>query len=135
MARDAFATTAINLRSLARAIGEVAAEYIPPDYPDPRRVEAVQRLNSEQMRKLEDAAEVLDEYAQVEDEAASEFPARDRGNAPIRRMTGELLKLCRAVFGKDLTGIVHIIASILFESDVPESTIRGWHRIPANKTP
>src|SRR5262249_22757960 len=101
-ARDAYATTVINLRSFAHAIGYVAAEYIPPDYPDPHRVEAVRRLYSDEMRKLEDAAEVLERYAQVEDEAASEFPARDRGNASKRRVTGELVKLCRVVFGKDL---------------------------------
>jgi len=135
MARDTYATTAINLRSLARTLGEAAAEYIPPDYPDSRRVEAFQRRNSEEMRTLEDAAEILEEFAQVEDEAASEFPVRDRGNASKRRVTGELLKLCRVVFGKDLVGIVAIIASILFESDIPWGTIRDWHCIPADKTP
>src|SRR5262249_48123503 len=135
MARDAYATTAINLRSFVHALDYVAAECIPPDYPDPRRVEAVRRLYSNEMRTLKDAAEILEGYAQVEDEAASEFPVRDRGNASKRRVTGELVKLCRVVFGKDLAGIVAIIASILFESSIPRRTISDWHHIPADKTP
>jgi len=134
-ARDVWAARAISLRSLARTLGEAAAEYIPPDYPDPDRVEAFHHLNSAQMRTLEDAAEILEEFAQVEDEAASEFPDRDRRNASKRRVTGELLKLCRVIFGKDLAGCVAIIASILFKSKISRGTIRSWHRIPANKTP
>jgi hypothetical protein len=135
-ARDAYTTTAINLRSFARTLGYVAAECIPPDYPDPHRVEAFRRLNSEQMRKLEDAAEVLEGFAQDEDEAASEFPDRDRGNASKRRVTGELVKLCRAVFGKDLARTMGTVAGVLLGvPDIPESTIRDWHRIRADKTP
>ena len=72
-------------------------------------------------------AEVLDEFAQIEDEAANQFPKRDRGNACARRVTGELMKLCRVMFGKSLLGVVATISSILLESEISESTIRGWH--------
>src|SRR5262249_12069929 len=63
MARDAYATTAINLRSFVHALDYVAAECIPPDYPDPRRVEAVRRLYSNDMRTLKAAAPIPDPHA------------------------------------------------------------------------
>jgi len=130
---DAHATMARNLQILARTLGESAARYRPSDYPD-GCYDVFRRLNEEETRKLEDAAEILEELAQVADEAAAEFPRRDRGNASVRRVTGELVKVCRIIFGKSLFGVVAIIGSVLFESKISESTIRAWHRIPANKT-
>jgi hypothetical protein len=134
MARDVHAKQARDLRKLAKTLGETV-EYIPSDYPDPSRVEAYQRRISEEMRTLEDAAKIIDEFTQVEDEAAAEFPARDHGTASKRRVTGELIKLCRALFGKDLSGTVATIASTLFETNIPEPTVRAWHCTPVNKTP
>jgi len=132
-ARDAHATIGRNLHILAQTLGESAARYRPSDYPD-GRYDAFRRLNDEKMRELGDAAEILEEFAQDADEAASEFPSRDRGNASVRRVTGELVKACRVIFRKSLFGVVAIIASVLFESKISASTIRAWHRIPANKT-
>jgi len=126
-ARDAYASTAGNLRSLAQTFAEVAARHIPADYPDPHRVEAFLRRDAEQRRKLIEAAEVLEELVQIEQEAAAEFPKRDRNNASARRVTGELVKSCRIIFGKSLFGVVAIIASIVLESKISESTIRGWY--------
>jgi hypothetical protein len=37
------------------------------------------------------------------------------------------VKSCRIIFGKSLFGVVAIIASIVLESKISESTIRGWY--------
>ena len=120
MARDAYAAMAQNLRTLARSF----AELLPSDHP---LYHGFQQANGEDMRKLADAAAVLERLAQEEQEAMLELPERNRGNALARNITGELVKVCRRIFGTPLYGCVATIASVALESDISESTIRTWH--------
>jgi hypothetical protein len=119
-ARDAYALTAQNLRNLARGF----AELLPSDH---RLYQRFQRANSEDVRKLNDAAGVLEQLAQEGQEAMLELPERDRDNALIRNITGELVSACRRIFATPLYGCVAIIANVVLESDISESTIRTWH--------
>lgn len=119
-ARDAYALTAQNLRTLAR----VLAELLPSNH---RLYQRFQQANSEDVRKLNDAAGVLEQLAQEGQGAMLELPARDRGNALVRNITGELVGVCRRIFSTPLYGSVAIIASVALESDISESTIRTWH--------
>jgi hypothetical protein len=80
-ARDKFAITAMNLRVLAQAF----VEALPPAH---RNYEVFRRLNSGQVRKLEDAAEVLEQLAQDEHEHALELPERARGNPWLATSVG-----------------------------------------------
>lgn len=80
------------------------------------------------------AAEVFDRLAQ--DYAADKHRERDRGNALIRHVTGELVKACRIIFRKSMGRTMGTVAGVLLGvPDIPESTIRDWHRIRADKTP
>jgi hypothetical protein len=119
-ARDAYALMAQNLRTLTRTF----AELLPSDH---RLHQRFQQATGEDVRKLNDAAGVLERLAQEGQGAMLELPARDRGNALARNITGELVSVCRRIFGKQLYGCVAIIASVALESDISESTIRTWH--------
>jgi hypothetical protein len=119
-ARDKYATTAWNLRSLAQTFVEV----LPPHHPE---YETWRRLTSDDVRKLKDAAEVLEQLADLEHETALTLPERDRGNAQVRGVTGELVKACRIFFGRSLYGVVARIASVVLETNISERTVRAWH--------
>jgi hypothetical protein len=119
-ARGAYGLTAQNLRILARGF----AKLLPLDHGLYQRF---QQANSEDVRKLNDAAGVLEQLAQEGQEAMLELPERDRGNALVRNITGELVSVCRRIFGTPLYGSVAIIASVALKTDIPESTIRTWH--------
>jgi hypothetical protein len=119
-ARDAYALMAKNLRTLASTF----TELLPSDHGLYQRF---QQTTGEDVRKLNDAAALLEQLAQEGQEAMLELPERDRGNALVRNITGELVSLCRRVFGTPLYGSVAIIASVALESDISESTIRTWH--------
>jgi hypothetical protein len=119
-ARDTYSMMAWDLRTLARAF----VETLPPDH---RNYETFRRLNSEDVRKLEDAAGVLEQLAQDEQEHALELPERDRGNALARYVTGELVKTCCTIFDTPLYGVVAAIATVALGLDIPVSTIRSWH--------
>jgi hypothetical protein len=119
-ARDAYALTAQNLRILARGF----TELLPLDH----RLQArFQQANSEDVCKLNDAAGVLEQLAQEGQETMLELPGRDRGNVLARNITGELVGVCRRIFGKPLYGSVAIIASVALKTDISKSTIRTWH--------
>ncbi len=120
MARDAYAGMARKLRMLTRAF----AETLPSDH---RLYQRFQRDNGEDMRKLDDAAGVLERLAQEEQEAMLELAERDRGTALARNITGELVKTCRWIFGTPLYGCVATIASVALETPISESTIRTWY--------
>src|SRR5262249_62216060 len=92
-----------------------------------RNYEAFRRLNSDDVRKLADAAEVLKRLAEQEDEHARELPERARGNAMVRAVTGELVKACRIIFGASHYRIVARIASVMLGTEVSASTVRTWH--------
>ena len=109
-----------NLRMLTRAF----AETLPSDH---RLYQRFQRDNGEDMRKLDDAAGVLERLAQEEQEAMLELAERDRGTALARNITGELVKTCRWIFGTPLYGCVATIASVALETPISESTIRTWY--------
>jgi hypothetical protein len=119
-ARDTYSMMAWRLRTLARAF----VETLPPDH---RNYETFRRLNSEHVRKLEDAAGVLEQLAQDEHEHALELPERDRGNALARYVSGELVQACSIIFGTPLYGVVAAIASVALGFDISVSTIRNWH--------
>jgi hypothetical protein len=119
-ARDTHSMMAGRLRTLAQAF----VETLPPAH---RNYEAFRRLNSEDVRKLEDAAGVLEQLAQDEYEHALELPERVRSNALARHVSGELVKTCRTIFGTSLYGVVATIASVALESDISKSTVRAWH--------
>jgi hypothetical protein len=54
----------------------------------------------------------------------------------IRHVTGELVKACRIIFRKSMGRTMGTVAGVLLGvPDIPESTIRDWHRIRADKTP
>jgi len=119
-ARDTYSMMAWRLRTLGRAF----VETLPPDH---RNYETFRRLNSEDVRKLEDAAGVLEQLAQEEHEYALELPERDRGNALARYVSGELVQACSTIFGTPLYGVVAAIASVALGFNISVSTIRGWH--------
>jgi hypothetical protein len=120
VARDTFSMMAWTLRTLAQAF----VEALPPAH---QNYEAFRRLNSEDVRKLEDAAGVLEQLAQDDHEHALELPERGRGNALARHVSGELVKTCRIIFCASLYGTVATITSVLLDSDISEGTIRAWH--------
>jgi hypothetical protein len=112
-AHEHCATTARTLRMLAWLCLE------PPPDPD--------ELDREDARKLEAAAEVLDQMAQVH-AAAVKRRVRDRGNVLTRHITGELVKTCRLIFRSSMYGVVATIAGVLMGNiDIAVSTIRNWH--------
>jgi hypothetical protein len=103
------------LRGLARMFLEPSSRLEPPD---------AKQLDCDDARKLEAAADVLDQRAQT----WAKLRLVHGRNVLLRHVTGELVKTCWVIFDKSMYGIVAIIAGVLLgDCDIPESTVRNWH--------
>jgi hypothetical protein len=137
---DRHRQTAAELRSLAESINSKVDEFSSqPHYtlaglwPDSIATCLGESFHTDYWRqltdaaqRLEDAAKVLDGFAQAEDEAVPTQMGRDRGNAAKRTVALALVAVCRDVFGASLFGVVATILSVLFGSEIAVSTVRSW---------
>jgi hypothetical protein len=86
------------------------------------------QVDREEARKLEAAAELLEQMAAGGDRSAAAVKRRVHDNAVIHHVTGELVKTCRIIFRSPMYGSVATIAGVLLgDSHIPVSTIRTWH--------
>jgi len=79
-------------------------------------------------KKLEDAAEVLDEMATMAEARCFAVVDRDRGNLAARGLAMWVAAQCEFLFGSVLPGVTATVTSVALDCEVTAQQVKDWRK-------